>query len=257
MQTLIVGIGGKCGSGKDTYGDLLMKEFIKKGYYPMKVCFADSLRVLFNIITTIPIVLTTTHEGKAKILPTIYFDESNCRDRITSCIQYVMRVKPLNETLSTLVLELLHLLYIKEENRYTIPPCTIGRYLQIIGSSFRVIVGPDVWIDRWQVDASYQIQNKRNAVLIVTDVRYPNELKRIKDLSPSNHFIFHMHGGGLDHLSGRDPLHPSENSFTCSFADICIDNNHHHGKENSDYTNHLSISDLEDCARVSVRYMLK
>jgi hypothetical protein len=100
-----------------------------------------------------------------------------------------------------------------------IMPLTCGRLLQIVGETFRNILGPDVWINALKpsvvvtdtdTDRGDDVAPKNIDVVIIDDVRYDNEATWIKDEL----------GGVLIKVVGapstarsiakRDPNHPSE-----------------------------------------------
>lgn len=102
-------------------------------------------------------------------------------------------------------------------NKRKYPVATIsGReYLQFYGTeAHRDIFGTDFWLD-----AVLPMSERRNDadVLVVTDVRFPNEAQRVKD-----------YGGYLWHIKRESVIpentHASEAGLDPSWFDIVIDN---------------------------------
>lgn len=85
--------------------------------------------------------------------------------------------------------------------------------LQAIGHGKRTLVGEDVWVDAWETKYK-RVRRHSNALVIVDDVRYPNEIERIIKLggrivqlicSPE---ILFDRGASVESLK-----HPSEQSI--------------------------------------------
>ncbi len=138
---MLVGLAGYAGSGKDTAASCL----IKRGW---------------------------RHDAFAKPLKEMALE-------IDPVIRDSGRERPLHLSLGLLVDEL------GWEKAKLIP--SVRRYLQNLGSAVRKHLGEDVWIEAMRERCKYKdfcdvetfVQDLEN--LIVTDVRYPNEAKFIRN----------------------------------------------------------------------------
>jgi hypothetical protein len=64
-----------------------------------------------------------------------------------------------------------------------VPPLSMRTFLQRYGTeSHRGVFGDDFWLDEWERRAQAIHEQRRDAVVVNTSVRFPNEAQRILDL---------------------------------------------------------------------------
>ena len=96
---------------------------------------------------------------------------------------------------------------------------TLRDVLQRFGTeAMRNNFGDDFWVNRWQ--AEFDSLSKEQLV-VITDLRYPNEAKRVRDLGGR---VIHISRGSAG-LGGGEGQHASEQRLPFKFGDFLIDNN--------------------------------
>lgn len=219
MVLIAIGIAGATGSGKDTLCDAIISSLSTTNLKVKKISFADSLRDVFVVLTSMSVSYTRDHAGKNLLLSQTPLTKYVARDRVIDSLQ---AIKVANSFItSSLVDTLINILYTKDNDDYTcrLPCVTVGRYMQIIGDeAFRQNIHQDVWVQVWKRKAS----ESNCQVVISSDLRYTNEVSAIESFDHS--YILHLHRD-TTLLCGRDANHSSETSFTCKMADQCMYNN--------------------------------
>ena len=215
MTELVIGLAGSAaGAGKDTAADLI--EQLLPGC--QRIAFATKLRQVIEILTNGKILAseTLTGEGKARIVDRAMFgvDEKEVSARLqtafgplpTSQLQKAARVLLFGEKM------------------------TVGRLLQLLGTEIgRDLVGPDIWVKVLEE----KIHKEQIRILLVTDVRFENEARWIKQhpkscliLVDARHRLRSKCNKEL--LAGRKPEHASElglNKLLWHDFDIILNNN--------------------------------
>lgn len=91
--------------------------------------------------------------------------------------------------------------------------------LQLLGNSLRNLYDLNIWVDALYKEYIQSINDGYN-IIIITDLRYPNEYDMLKNLG----FIF-IKINRLNRIIDRDPNHISEIALNNHNFDIIIDNN--------------------------------
>lgn len=219
---MIIGISGKIGSGKDTLGTMLQgvadgypDDFIIErvkagGFHPNHVSyeikkFAGKLKQVTSIITGIPV-----------------------EDLENPAIKH----SELGEEWDLLILNK----YDKEGNNIK-TSYTVRKMLQRIGTeAMRKQIHPDVWVNALFADYLPQVFTSDNRMTerwpdwIITDVRFPNEAKAIKD---RNGILIRINRQTIESVTSEFfhgiegvEQHPSETSLDdWDDWDFIVDNN--------------------------------
>lgn len=120
--------------------------------------------------------------------------------------------------------------------------CTVGRYLQLYGEEMRKLHGDGYWIDGLLKEFDPIKAEREGVGWIISDVRYPNEKKRIEEMGgivirvdcSRDVRVARMRAAGVD---GRDESHPSEAAL-----------------DESDFTHHIANESSLDCLHKTVQY---
>lgn len=202
---IIIGLIGLAGSGKDTVADLIIKSEGRYGRF----AFADKLKEFSAYAFDIDI--EKFHDQELKLKPVdIYLNEDETLDRFFNGCVNILGIPSDAETLFKLF-NSLRGAYSHDirEYRTTTTPREIA---QFIGTEvFRVHYNQNIWLD-FMPD---------NADTVVTDVRFPNELERVK--SYKNGIIVRV----VNELQDNEtPMaHVSEQHAQTMEADFTILNN--------------------------------
>ena len=182
---MILGISGKFSSGKSTVANLFAKHL--RGKYPniLQKSFAFKLKKMVELLSGIQMKQSYSDN---------YFDNG--------IIDFTAEDKSI---------------FIKEFNM------TVGQMLQKIGTEvFRDNFSDEVWILTLLID--YDIYEKQNSLWIISDVRFTNEMKAIKNL---NGLMIRTNRTDIEENinSNRDRSHVSETALDLrTDFDYVIDN---------------------------------
>ena len=189
MSRKIVALAGEAGVGKDTFADPLVKAGWVRG------SFAANLKEMCQTIFNLPPFLTDTQEGKMKRLdvPRV-LTEANMRE----IIRWVSRthdVSACNQTISKLKKQ-----YIFDK---TTTFYTSREILQFVGTEIcrRLTT-------TYHVDVLFMKIEQSETNWVITDARFPNERKMLKD--SFNATLIRLKRPGFTGFTGG---HASENSF--------------------------------------------
>lgn len=156
-MSVIIGISGKIGSGKNYLAEKLMQEFAKTGHTTAEGSFATALRTELN-----------------RIIQTIKVDyiEGLSHERIVATISemYNMTIDEAHALYSQVIGDIIEIDGLTAYSRTE----SIRRALQMLGTDIRRNKHTNYW-----VDAFHDSLPKADFVL-VTDVRFPNEADSIK-----------------------------------------------------------------------------
>lgn len=164
----VIGLVGYIGSGKDTVYSLL-NERLGGDYNNFK--FAGKLKEFCCAVFDIEPSVMESQEKKKTLHKVVYKNEDEFVDKfIDSC--HSLEIYH-TETISRLCTRTLLLLKKHGDSSNLIIEQTPRKILQVIGTDvFREVCGENFWVD----------QLKSDEKVIATDVRFPNEAQRIKDL---------------------------------------------------------------------------
>ncbi len=202
---MLLGIHGNAQAGKDT-----IAEYIANLDNRFKICkFATGVREVVSILTGIsPKNMLTLKE---KSLP-IYkmYTISQFENLIANGIKLIHNKEltqnyDMKETFKEICFF----------NNETIElRCSIGKLLQVIGGFFRNVINQDVWVN-------YLFKNFNEKYIVISDVRYPNEVQKIHDNNGIVLKITQSKEWKFPH-DGRSYEHESENQIL--MIDFTIDN---------------------------------
>lgn len=201
-QAVVVGLRGEIGSGKDTAADEILRLAAQlKPLRAGRFAFAQTLRDAIEVLTHGAILAqhTWTKEEKSRPIPegALGSTLNDLVNRIQSAIVFaiasgqnpsneiepkrpvVQKKLPLNTLLEAA--RRLGCLSASDSNSdlsrtFTTPIMTVGRLLQLFGTEVaRELVDDAIWIRpaQWRLDAF--------DLLIITDVRFPNEFKFVQN----------------------------------------------------------------------------
>ena len=264
---MIIGISGKIGSGKDTVGKIIQwlidqdgqafignkpfgepntikdcVEFIISGdnlKYPDETSwqikkFAGKLKEIVSILTGIPVEDLEKQEVKDRVLGEewnrTFFKIIDSDDTV------------LFETFYKEDAEL-ELCYYKDYHHRTVEliefqnrPITVRQLLQEIGTeALRNVIHPNIWVNALFADYYYEngITADGNNIIIaegnwiITDMRFPNELKAVKDRDGISIRVNRTYyTEDKRYIIGYDPFetHISETSLDSATFDFIINN---------------------------------
>lgn len=167
LPVSLIGISGKSQSGKNCVASIINWLVFERYNYSWQFnSFAAKLKQIVSILTGIPIEDLEKEEVKSSYLG----------EEWMQCF-YMSS----NETKI-----LLNKPYPKEDNLYRYHSLTVRELLQKVGTdAMRDVIHPDVWVNalmkdyRDKVDFDKSLPPNKN--WLITDVRFPNEAKAIKD----------------------------------------------------------------------------
>ncbi len=212
---ILIGNHGKLGSGKNETSTQLRILCIGKIIFEEKA-LAYYVKLLTAIMTKTSMEIQYTREGKNLLIPLydkiknkILFDIDNLKIEMKKYKSFAMYdiekgyIKINNEDVDDVILKTIHVAFTRIYDLKSVPisnnsdnifKLTIGEIQQEIGTQFRLLYGENIWVDllfeEWTEECNW----------IITDVRFPNEKKAIKD-----------RGGLCIKLIG-DPMNIKENS---------------------------------------------
>jgi len=159
---MIIGINGKINAGKDTVGEIIQKLCLTNTNQNYKIKkFADKLKDIVCILIGCTREQLEDREFKEKELGEEwwYYCNSLFFDGETKMVSY----SEANDT-------------IKDNTSWYIVKLTPRKLLQLLGTEAgRNIIHPNIWVNTLFADYSAQSN------WIITDIRFPNELKAVKD----------------------------------------------------------------------------
>jgi hypothetical protein len=180
---MLIGLHGKAGSGKDTIYQIIKEEFEGPGVRVLRDAFADRLKLSAFRCFKPDATLEEAYE---------FFEVIKNHGSI---VAYDMHDDPIAEV-------------------------TGREFSQYYGTEgHRNVLGEDVWVDAvlpsWQ-DDDYGREDgiTRNDILVITDVRFPNEAERILDCGGAVWHVYRPSSEvGDTHISEAD-LNPEYFSYT-------------------------------------------
>jgi hypothetical protein len=187
---LTIGISGGIGSGKTTVVEMLKRHLnCKVKCYN----FADALKAIVCSACSVPYPLSEENKSSA-------VDLSKGVPQIRPC-DLPERLMLAETILSRINAQI-------RAATSDSKPVTVGLMLQVVGQAFKKAVDDDFWINCLANCMASDIETPD--VVIVGDVRYPNEANYIKDVCGG--VLVGVFGGPKheNSLAGRDPAHPSE-----------------------------------------------
>ena len=213
IKNNLIGISGKMGSGKDTVGKMLQylssRTLERKSDYQIKK-FADKLKDMVCLLIGCTREQLEDREFKEKELG----EEWNKLDKI-ALLAY-NKDNPLCH-----------------EKGYLHNTMTVRKLLQLLGTEAgREIIHPNIWVNA--LFADYKVYHEPSMYpnggggkapnWIITDVRFPNEAKAIKDRGG---IVIRVNRLDVDKFTANFPqtLHPSETALDDYEFDRVIDNN--------------------------------
>lgn len=170
---MLIGISGKIKSGKDECGNILLKEFQKRNKSAKIVKIADAVKDIACIITGLTREQIEDRTIKEKPLGPLW-NYWSYENKIFLTKEEAINILAKTDTLQSIKqIEL-----------------TPRKLLTLIGTSCgRKIIHPNIWIN-----STFKNYTKEQD-WIITDVRFPNEVKKIKEL-----------GGHVINISRNDSL---------------------------------------------------
>lgn len=173
---MIIGLSGLIKSGKDECGNILFNNFIKSGKDAKLIKFADPIKDFVCILTGLTREEIEDRTLKEKPLGShwvcwSYKDELfiDKEDAINILMLDYCYVKESNINYNKTIKKLIDI-YIKKIE------LTPRKLLTLIGTTCgRKIIHPNIW-----VNATFKNYTK-DQIWIVTDVRFPNEVKKIEE----------------------------------------------------------------------------
>lgn len=142
---MIVGFSGKAGSGKDTIAREISNKLIEEHFRVSRFAFANTLKIKLSI---------------ALGIPDQYFFDTFLKNNYSYCSNDMK-------------------LYRNDEVKPTENIYTIRELMQKYGTSMREEFGEDFWVKRTFKDISDYCAH--DDIVFITDVRFKNEFKAIKD----------------------------------------------------------------------------
>lgn len=256
---MIIGISGKLQSGKDTIASIIQyltsKEFSKMSYSSFCLLkerwynydnwqikkFASKLKEIISILTEIPIEDLEKQEVKNRALGEEW---NRTFYKIIDSDNTVLLQTFYKEDAE------LNLAYYEDYHYRTVEliefkdtPINVRQLLQEIGTdAMRDIIHPNIWVNalmcEYKMSGGFGYthdNNKETSIIktssypnwIITDVRFPNELKAVKDKKGItirvNRYTGHV---GIDNDTHvvTDWQHPSETALDRAKFDYIIDN---------------------------------
>ncbi len=209
----IIGLQGKMGAGKDTFA-LFLTQFAKK--YDIRR-FSYGLRVAISIFTKIPIENTWSDNEKKQLLD-LTFTKNELTKVVREMVLAVMEDD--KERNWCLLTEELYSILVAHANYNEIVnihfQLTLGKLLQLVANEFFRHIDENCFVD--YLDRHWN----HKTPLIITDVRYPNEMKWVK----INHgkIVSIVRGESEQRADGRNPLHYSECALIGIKTDFIIEN---------------------------------
>lgn len=170
MNKDLIGISGKAGSGKNTVASLLQEidhSFEQKA-------FAAKLKEVCSILTGIPAHIFEDQEFKKETMP----EEWWYRDVWNDPFKQWSR-----KNVDTPIVGWYDHDGLVEKNEHRINKPTYRRFLQEVATeAMRDQIHPDVWVNALFADwKGPKMDEYYPSKWIITDVRFPNEYKAIKD----------------------------------------------------------------------------
>ena len=194
-HTMIIGVSGYAGSGKDTVG--LMIQRIDSGWVIKK--WAGKLKTIASILTGLPVHL---------------FEDGDAKNTYLGSEWSTVRPNPLNSITPFSDIEFVEIMSIRE-------------LLQKLGTdAIRDGLHPNAWVNALMSDYRSEKfsgyigdtrQDKDASKWVITDTRFPNEAKAIKD---KGGFVIRVDRPGLEPINS----HPSETALDKWDFDYRIDN---------------------------------
>lgn len=195
---IIVGLGGKKFSGKDTFAEFMQESLTQRGIDSVILNMSDPLEKIIEIIN-----------------PHIIADPD------TILLGYLIpeRGQPYNSI--TRQLKFLHN-DISRKDLYaamkTLP--MVRQFLQKIGTEVgREIIHEDVWVD--YAKKSIAEQHKLGKVVFITGIRFLNEIQMVTDLGGETAYVER----NVEFTETSTDLHSSELSVSIQDFDYLIHNN--------------------------------
>lgn len=101
-----------------------------------------------------------------------------------------------------------------------------GKILQFLGAHYRDLLGQDFWLNK--VEEKFPVTSTTKFHQIITDIRYPNELQKVKEWGFTTIRVLRQDNLRLAHAVGRDTGHSSEIALdkTCNVEFDYVINNH-------------------------------
>lgn len=94
------------------------------------------------------------------------------------------------------------------------------RLLQMLGTQLKNIYGENVWVERTLAQIDQHIANNPSADIVITDLRFPNEMEALKSRGFTTIRIHRV-----NRIIDRDPTHISEIALENAEFDYNIFNN--------------------------------
>ena len=229
-MSLLIGIHGKIGSGKNTAATLL-KDIIHSTKPLEERSFAYALKKIVAVFTNTSIETQMTEQGKntSILFSSIIGGSTECdTDKL---VDHLMTYKYFSEMDRELFSMTLYKLIRELENKKTDQIgvyYTHGELQQIIGTRFRELFDNEIW-----VNLLFDDWDPKSSRWIITDVRFPNEKKIVKE---KGGLCIKMVGdpNGVRSRSKRNLDHQSETAL-----DHVVD-------EDWDYVAHNEIDNMQN-----------
>lgn len=215
---MIIGLRGAMHAGKDTVADTLTS---LAGPRPTKrLSFAAGVRRVYCKIFDQLIESTYSNADKARLIEPAFSTERQFLDRVVvafeavlgpticrKCFEYPLSNRPFVEAVGIMWRQL-----------NSTQRITCGRALQLIGTD---IGRNTIHCELWVLIVQDQIARVNESLVIVTDVRFPNESDTLTKLGGT---IVEVNRPSLQHNDGRDRTHESETALSKTPSDWVIEN---------------------------------
>lgn len=212
---MLIGIRGAIGSGKDTLAEILRQLHPTFTIYK----FGGGLRLVLNLITGIASgkMVTTAHKS-------VVLTGEIHLGGITAANRYLGINIPVLDVAKTIATDGGRLGTV--EQPYTYPPgMTLGRLMQVVGTDVYRAYDSNVWVDT----LFRRLDSYGCTGIIISDVRFPNEVEAIRARGGYVVEITRPPGGPASadwvHVAGREGAHISECSLDGVTSDGRITNN--------------------------------
>lgn len=204
-MSFVIGLHGKFRSGKSTVETILKNIYKDQIFF---CAFADALKQASSILTQSEVSFFYTQEGKSQIVsewtrPGFEKMLQTLFDFVmgSNSVLYGMRREDIKMRIRIGIIEN----YRVVNDQVWFDGVTYGTVLQQTGMLFRNHIHEDIWVDI----AMTQIKKSQHPIVVLTDVRLPNEETKVKE---SEGIVFRIERKEIQ-TDGRDPRHISETAL--------------------------------------------